>query len=366
MAETRINEILLSDSASPSIIGKGIYNGSPAFFKMFEYEKIHPAIDGLKYEMRVYNIIKTQPPYIQNYFIIPLEVGETTLETLFNRHILERTPSIALNLEKRVHELGINERTLIGVIITEDTESITLNEFIKNATDSWVENIDGMTRIFNFIFDIILEGIHILNTCLQIQHNDMHFGNILIKKVDTMYFKTDSFPLKSPFKIKMYDFDRAYYVGHPNPLLEFFCPLGEGCNLPISNRDYFVFIQSILSNIIIYQSDPQHTFLISYLNELIQHLIPIDQYPILINKIVNATHGRSWISYCINANPVTGAPSFDIPPYVPCLSQMDVDTYMPWFKDLRAKFHQFTNNKKSYYYKKYLKYKKKYLTLKNK
>jgi len=59
--ETVINNFLRPNSASPTIIGKGLYGGNPAYFKIFyngtNAQKKNITNDALLYESQIYNLI---------------------------------------------------------------------------------------------------------------------------------------------------------------------------------------------------------------------------------------------------------------------------------------------------------------------
>ena len=57
---TEIREFIPPNSSSPTIIGKGIFHGIPAYFKIF-YNGTNPAkrnesIDALSYETEIYKL----------------------------------------------------------------------------------------------------------------------------------------------------------------------------------------------------------------------------------------------------------------------------------------------------------------------
>ena len=74
------------------------------------------------------------------FFINSLLRGTTTIKKLIDTNWIEDENDIIL-LDK-MRELGILDTTLIHIIITEDTQSITLNDFINTLTDDNVGNIE--------------------------------------------------------------------------------------------------------------------------------------------------------------------------------------------------------------------------------
>ena len=182
-----ITTFLVPNSASPTIIGKGMCNGIPAYFKIF-YNGNDPAkrsseVDALLYESRIYNLISKQNDEIKKYFIKFLYSGDSTINELHNNNIIKNINNQILI--QRMNENKIDKNSQIHIIVTEDSKSESLSDYLEKLTnDSVNNNYNEIKKILNNIFDLVLQGIHILNDTLEIQHNDMHFGNILIKKMN--------------------------------------------------------------------------------------------------------------------------------------------------------------------------------------
>lgn len=247
-----INEFLPANSASPTIIAKGFYEGTPAYYKIFyngeNKAKRDEYTEALLYESEIYKYISNQDDEsIKQFFVNFLYSDDTTLRKLYSDGLIaDLQDNILID---RMKETGIMYDSIIHVIITENTDSETLFDYLDRQTDTYNnDNYMLLSKKMSNIFDIVLQGIYVLNNKLEIQHNDMHFGNILIKNKPYMY-KMDFLGvygyLKSSYKISIFDFDRAYLKGHPNPLLTSLCNIGGGCNT-ISYKDIFVFIQSII------------------------------------------------------------------------------------------------------------------------
>lgn len=368
---TIITEFLRPNSASPTIIGKGMYNGKPAYYKMFyngnEPNKKNSLISGLLYESEVYKFISEQNDDIQKYFIKFLYSSNSTLNDLYrNRIITNLRDSILL---ERMNALDIEYNSTIHIIVTENSNSITLNEFFNNLTDDSVQhNYNLMAKILTDIFELVFECIYVLNKKLHIQHNDMHFGNILIKHERNTYHPTNENKyFDSYFKISVFDFDRAYHEGKNNMLLDEFCDTGNGCN-SLSLKDLFVFIQSLIFLYLTTINKPTHSLLSRYLKELLSSIVPNDQLIILVENMKQIQENKKnthWSSYCasqINTNDIKLL-------QYPCNDTSKQDLLMGWLDSMYEKFKNFNSNITkitfTYYYKKYLKYKEKYLKLKN-
>lgn len=371
----KINNFKAPNSASPTIIGTGTFYGKPSYFKIV-YAGVDPSKSTLNtqavlYEADIYKYIAGHNEEIKKYFVNIFNVFEVRFDFLVTNIIENQYDPIFL---QRKHDLHLDDGDNVCIIITENSESITLNDFIKLFTDIQVSyNYDLLKRTLSNIFYLVLQGINILNNTLRIQHNDMHFGNILIKEnIDNIFYdinKTDieHKMFQSKYKISIYDFDRAYLEGTHNNLLDTLCPNGTGCN-SLSNKDVFVFIQSVMYNYITYELNIEYVLLVKYLKELLLFLLnnDVNIFNILeqnlknINSNIDSTF---WSAYCIHID--AGQIIFG----KPCLPPTETDTYLPWLNidNIISNFGNFTRDiqKKTeyYYYKKYLKYKQKYLKL---
>jgi hypothetical protein len=412
MAEgrTEIVKILTSDGISPSIIGKGIYKGKNAYFKIF-YDghnprttpEMHILTDALRYEGKVYDYIYSQDPNIKKYFVKllrPFTNKSTTINDMIHRKFINLTPSIYSELEQAMKKISIGEHDPIKIIITEDIDGKKL--FSNNHLDSLLHEytnhipVEKLAQDLYNIFDLILTGIFKLNNILKIQHNDMHFSNIIIKRLPdstaAQYVKQPVQDgrmaiLMSKFEIGIYDFDKSYAESlGPNYLLLRDCNIGNGCN-DISYKDYFVFLMSIIMVIYIFNGIHLYTNLVAYLQGFIKILVPDDTDLRLLTehyekylKYKNEEPNKNlyfWNSYCVFASPVIRT---TIDPRIPgsypvCAPTSIQDKSCPFLGKVMDNFSAYMRDKianvpflltelQYYYEKKYLKYKKKYLQLK--
>ena len=94
-------------------------------------------------------------------------------------------------------------------------------------------NIDSLTNILgNTRINIDEENtkklifqsfyvVYIMRTKLNMVHHDLHFGNILVKTQDSPYnlsynFDNKYYNMESKYKLRIYDFDRAYMLNQNN------------------------------------------------------------------------------------------------------------------------------------------------------
>ena len=370
-----ITDFLLSKSASPSIIAKGYFNKIPAYFKIFyngDDETIKTkSTKALLYESNVYKHISTFEDIDKQFFIKLLSTMDTTInELVLNKYIKDGNNEV---LQQRMKQLKIDIYSKVHIIITEDTDSINLYTFIDLFSDDKFNknNFNNLLNILNQVFHLVLRGILILNNIFKIQHNDLHFSNILIKTQDTYYkFHQDSKQThKSNYKISIFDFDRSYQFDKNNEILDDMCKIGYGCN-SLSYKDIFGFVQDICYLLIQYDDDkkhPKYFWLSKYLTSLLSELIPDDDIRIYLysNAKKNLKKNLNINSYCLHEE------DSEIIYGMPCSDVKKQDELSSWLGDVYENFNKFiyktikiTEDKKMSYFEKYIKYKNKYLLLK--
>jgi hypothetical protein len=345
---SEITEFLPANSASPTIIARGIYRGTPAYFKIFyngtDPQKRHNNIEALLYESSIYKFISHQDENIKNFFVQFLHSTDTTLDELIQTRVIKERDNKVL--VQRMQILRIDYTSKIHLIVTENSDSESLSDYLKRQTNTYNNNNYNLVKKkLSNIFDLVIQGIYILNNKLKIQHNDMHFMNILIKKEDKEYKLLDSDKyLESDYKISIYDFDRAYRVGYDNQLLKELCEFGAGCN-NLSYKDMFVFIQSIIFQYLSIESKPEYSLLTRYFNDLINALIPNAFKDPLITNMKNIFNQKSdlhWSSYCLrrdNAKLLYFSK--------PCDTTAQIDTYLPWLANIYVNFSKFVKDLKN-------------------
>jgi hypothetical protein len=133
---------------------------------------------------------------------------------------------------------------------------------------------------------IIISGIIKLRN-MSINHNDLHFNNILYVEKPTKYWVYNEnykeIVLNSDVQILLYDYDRAYYNNHNhnNPILN-----GLGCNSFVDKHDIFIFIQQILGIIIIIKDKSEYTNLYKILIFIYNTIVPANKQQELYNNML--------------------------------------------------------------------------------
>jgi hypothetical protein len=404
---TKINSFINSAS-TPTIIGRGIYRDKPAYFKFFyngdDQSRKDDQYHGLMYECRVHSYIDSLDKDVKQFFIGFFGDTDTSIDILLRSGVIDpKDIEPGAKLNERMHELGITRNTNIHLIITEDNGSISLNDFIQTLENNVFENnAQNTKKLMHNIFILIFEAIAILNGYCNIMHNDMHFDNILIKREPVEYQLLDGSILNSQVKISIYDFDKSYlkasnksadannnklYVEEwVDQVTNWACP-EKKCNT-MSLKDNYIFIMAIL---MIYSeikriTDDLHTrysLLKNYLAEMILTILPqetVDELKLRIEDFKNG--GIHWTSYCVHESRgrvIFGLPCSGDKKAQDMLVRNSIGkmytNFMNWVKKdkkiLKTVIIPVTINEKLseksidyIYFTKYLKYKNKYLSLK--
>jgi hypothetical protein len=238
--EFYLNEIYNKESISKSIILKGTYKNAPIYCKIF-----YDSEKNLVTEKKIYSYIKEQTnnkPCLSHHFIIPVAVF--SFDNLFS---LENNidSSIFYQVSENLHEFKKGYETIHG-IITSDHEMEKFNDFIIKL----IEN-NTSEDIYNNLFFELLYSIYIMNIDLGIMHNDLHFGNIMVKKLDsplsyTYIINNNRYVLTKYFIIRIYDFDQSYVKSNDIEIINShlnkkLCKKLGSCNKN-SDKDSFVLL----------------------------------------------------------------------------------------------------------------------------
>jgi len=384
------------NSASPSIICQGTYNDKPAYFKISKVNK--PTTDsseqGLYYEGTIYKKINDyknneKVKNIQAFFLNYLDYRK-----IYKADLIDITNNITNNITKKIENYDKFIRRLnilapggnydvLRILITEDNNTITLYDMIKSLDDS--HDISSIKIVLADLLYPVLLGIDIMYNILDINHNDMHFKNILCckeEKLTAYYIGSNEFYV-SRYKINIFDFDLSYQVNKNNNKLSVdFCKMTGSCNRK-SMKDYYVFIQSILSSYYKYYTKPNYKRLTQCLQEIFTILVPKEYQSSFIKNMDDIQNNKKtlfWSAYCAKMDDAK-----ELTMDIPCNETDKSDTYLYWLKDITEKFRKdfiadkidinidepnkfFMINTQKFMKSdenKYIKYKKKYIKLKS-
>lgn len=340
------NLVILSKvSSSDSYVFKGKYNDKPCYIKTFFIPN-----NNLEYEQKIYRYFKTRNDkinlYYEDYLVKAYDIYKIRcidFKNFLNYNNIKSNDLTIWNVFNPNLETNLNRNLCIYVIITEDIEGITYKDFF-NA------NYTNEDLITCTLFDMIY-GLYLMNNRFQLMHNDNHFSNVLIKldlPETEIKYQIDSkeYTRKKNYKLCFYDFDLSFLSGEQNSFLN---DKWYAQN-KISAKDIWTILNSLIFNI---KNNIKRD--IPYINNIIDVILnSSEEHKKLLYKI--SKNGPFWNAYCIE--------NIQYPcriPDEPFLYPIEV-------------LERFINNEHinkilnfiqvNDFYKKYLKYKKKYLELK--
>ena len=228
-----INGVIKKETASKSIVCKGSFDGIKAYFKIF-YNSDDVNYMSFDYEARMYQELNKNNNCRQ-YVVNILDYQRMTCGTIKNFCNIETVYNDFMEemgkIKKALVVNGIYQPSdMISVMVTEDNECVSLYDFLKNYRVPNVPNVPNVSDINIYrhtitkILFILLSGIYTLNNngCY---HNDIHWGNVLIKEEKTVYNicvdPANIFNIECDYKVLIYDFDRSFYKSGNivNPIL---------------------------------------------------------------------------------------------------------------------------------------------------
>ena len=229
------------DSASKSLILRGEYNGKPVFLKVFDSKSsIKRELDIYRHISRAEEELKEDvKPYIDGYSI-KLKLAFFMDKDEFFRFLEEKKiEQIKTGIAKKLYYSRSEDAVIKNIpqifssnflyfIVTEDIEGYSFRNFLYTCEDITEKrekmpnyglnfiSTDIEKEIINLYFEVFY-SIYILNHYLKIEHNDLHLGNIMIKKrVPPIKKKFIIGNLKieknSNWRVAIYDFDKSKVI----------------------------------------------------------------------------------------------------------------------------------------------------------
>jgi hypothetical protein len=206
-------------SASNSVVytGINIEDEFPVYFKVFCLDCFHNMKlynnEELLYELSIYNYLNNLDDEIKNLvhhnIILPIDIFS------INKSELEKniTPKGNFMFEDiLLYENNNKSKDEYIFIVTPNYQGNNLESYLKNILYDGTFNKNILT---NILFELIY-GVYFLNEKFGIIHNDLHFGNIIIKKLNKPIIKTylingAKVYKTSYYNVYIYDFDRAFF-----------------------------------------------------------------------------------------------------------------------------------------------------------
>ena len=354
---------------------KTTYNEQPAYIKMFYKLPYDETItDRLLYEQQIYNYLKHRDARIKkiykNYFIEMIDIFKIEInpetETILTQYITaeqNEQRQIDLRILKNIFKTAVNKT--IYFLITKDNN-------VQSVQDYLYTNINAHTITDNDLIEIIFEilyVIYLMNIRLNIKHNDLHFNNIMIKKLESPEIQeyrinNKIYTRNKQFQIYVYDFDLSYLDKHPNEFIKRYARYGIN-NTHNNSRDIWTLIKvldwfqlsldikKIIFNILLNSNIE--------LNEDDDILINATNAKQLLLRHRNYNEKTQWAQeMCANFPREKDNLRCDEPDFKELHPDVVIDRYISKFK---ANLNFINENN---YLQKYLKIKQKYLKLKHK
>jgi hypothetical protein len=229
------------DSVSNSLILRGEYNCKPVFLKVFD------STSSIKRELYIYSHISRAEEelkedvklYVDGYSI-KLKLAFCMDKDEFFRFLEEKKiEQIKTGSARKLYYSSSDDAVIKSIptifssnflyfIVTEDIEGYSLRYFIENCDfiarrrkDNANYRLDLLSTdikkdFINLFFELFY-SIYILNHYLKIEHNDLHLGNIMIKKEVNPIKKKFiignlKIEKKSNWRIAIYDFDKSKVI----------------------------------------------------------------------------------------------------------------------------------------------------------
>lgn len=243
-------KIISKDSGSSTIIATAIARGCPQpIILKISFQPVDPLNNSLKVEEQIYKniisylLVNNFTPHLVEYITTINDCGDV------GQRLTESEKTKYYSRIDNINYANDYDIYRSFIIVMTKSQGITLENMIdKNISE-------------DLLFIIIFQVIYTL-ACFErvmLVHNDLHFGNIFVDKLDKaeiyQYHVNDkNVRIKTEYSALIYDFDRA---GSYHPAVERnmtldrdFCGQYKQCNYPGSLQD----LQSILAFFILYQS----------------------------------------------------------------------------------------------------------------
>ena len=223
-------EKLPHDTASLSIIYRAHWNGKPCFMKSFVVEK-QSQNEQLTFEAQIYKYIEFRNSQLDGEF------SDNFINLLsFFKISIDELKKVLIDMDQYCTKYQAycdrekNYYPFVYFMVTEDIEGQTLNDvyyylfanFFLPETTLELKN-KFRDELMKITFELVY-GFYLLNERLNVIHNDNHFGNIIVKKTTPRRKKYTinklEFEMVSEYIVKIYDFDNSFYPGDQNKTAE--------------------------------------------------------------------------------------------------------------------------------------------------
>lgn len=240
-------QLLHKDSASDShqlfldfkpnsfnMMGHNIQSG---FLKVFDVNS-KSETDGMMYEFNIYKLVSLLvysgcSPYFVKF------LGKVSYGCNFN------------TILNKVNIGHINTGSLMGLLTEKVKNGYSMYDLLSRLSRNY--NRDTKVKMTYLCMQVLI-SIYQMENILFLNHNDIHLGNIMVEELPSVTYTKHiiqhdneqySFPIRSKYLIKMFDWDRSYSTNSgKNKLLYdgFYCKQYNQCNefIPFKDTHHFL------------------------------------------------------------------------------------------------------------------------------
>ena len=207
-----------SNSSSNSNIFRGFWDGKKCFMKSFTLKYN----ENLEYEQKLYKYISDRSnnlggEFSDNFVNVYrlFKINRTEFRKFYNTQTYE-------GINKNLNTNIFSNEDYIYFIVTEDISGVTVTDFYVQQCNNFKQKTNNnkyRDNIMEMLFELVY-GLYLLNTRLRVIHNDNHFGNLLIKEQpeEKIYtINNTEYTRKRKYRVCIYDFDLSYFEGNTNP-----------------------------------------------------------------------------------------------------------------------------------------------------
>lgn len=179
-------------------------------------------VGGKEYFVKVFNL-----PLPKKEATPPLDIESPIMSLLYEKEVYRYLRSVAVkNKEIKKHFIQMllsarDQKTNMGFIFTEDSGGVPLYKIQSSEEPPLSKYFNDVkhtitAQFVSNIFTQLLYVIYLLNS-INVVHNDLHFGNVLLVKDNIENKEYEIYGYKfmvkdHPYSLKVYDFDMASIV----------------------------------------------------------------------------------------------------------------------------------------------------------
>jgi len=229
--------------------------------------------NGLAVERELYRIvtplIQSATPHLAcHYMTTQLRWPDVSELTRKERKVHDRLYAEIANSKGEIADIGTLESTPISVVVTENGGGFSFQQWLYHMNLRTESDDEFNTKVSQALYQIVYT-LQCLAS-LGVQHNDLHFGNIMIQTLPyPVYVSYNGRRMFTDVCVKLYDWDRGTksrtYADQThlyNTTTESFCAEMGSCNYPNYKFDLVTVFMMFNNNALGSSSHP------NYLNDI--------------------------------------------------------------------------------------------------